>query len=244
MKSFPARLLPGCLAATLSLVACSGALAHDAANLNDTGVERMNDSIATKMLEVQVLLSEYFQRRRKPAAWPDQDLTRLESDLQHMKEDADMSLEYFLAKGVNIQSPEVLKGYPIAGRAVAASVMPGIAARGDPGLLAQVIANLVGNAWKFTARRADAHIEVGMTLQDERRVFFVRDNGAGFDSSGAAKVFDAFQRLHSAQEFPGTGIGLATVQRIIRNHGGDIWAEGQSGEGATFYFTSSQGVAA
>lgn len=121
MKSFPARLLPGCLAATLSLVACSGALAHDAANLNDTGVERMNDSIATKMLEVQVLLSEYFQRRRKPAAWPDQDLTRLESDLQHMKEDADMSLEYFLAKGVNIQSPEVLKGYPIAGRAVAAS---------------------------------------------------------------------------------------------------------------------------
>jgi light-regulated signal transduction histidine kinase (bacteriophytochrome) len=97
--------------------------------------------------------------------------------------------------------------------------------------------NLLGNAWKFTARRADACIEVGMTLQDDRRVFFVRDNGAGFDPSGATKVFDAFQRLHSAQDFPGSGIGLTTVQRIIRNHGGDVWAEGQSGKGATFYFT-------
>ena len=121
MKSFPARLLPGCLAATLSLLACTGALAHDAANLNDTGVERMNDAIAAKMLEAQVLLSEYFQRRRKPANWPDEDLTRLESDLEHMKEDADMSLEYFLAQGVNIQSPAVLRENPIAGRAVAAS---------------------------------------------------------------------------------------------------------------------------
>jgi PAS domain S-box-containing protein len=109
--------------------------------------------------------------------------------------------------------------------------------RGNRQLLQTALENLLGNAWKFTARRADACIEVGMTLQDDRRVFFVRDNGAGFDPSGAAKVFDAFQRLHSAQDYPGTGIGLATVQRIIRNHGGDIWAEGQSGKGATFYFT-------
>jgi PAS domain S-box-containing protein len=108
---------------------------------------------------------------------------------------------------------------------------------GDRQLLRTALENLLGNAWKFTSRRADAHIEVGMTLQVGRRVFFVRDNGAGFDSSGAAKVFDAFQRLHSAQDFPGTGIGLATVQRIIRNHGGDIWAEAQSGKGAAFYFT-------
>ena len=108
---------------------------------------------------------------------------------------------------------------------------------GDRQLLRTALENLLGNAWKFTSRLTDAHIEVGMILQADRRVFFVRDNGAGFDSSGAAKVFDAFQRLHSAQDFPGTGIGLATVQRIIRNHGGDIWAEGQSGKGATFYFT-------
>jgi light-regulated signal transduction histidine kinase (bacteriophytochrome) len=108
---------------------------------------------------------------------------------------------------------------------------------GDRQLLRTALENLLGNAWKFTYRRTDALVEVGITLQEDRRVFFVRDNGAGFDSSGAAKVFDAFQRLHSAQDFPGTGIGLATVQRIIRNHGGDIWAEGQSGKGATFYFT-------
>jgi signal transduction histidine kinase len=108
---------------------------------------------------------------------------------------------------------------------------------GDRQFLQTALENLLGNAWKFTARRADARIEVGMTMQDDRSVFFVRDNGAGFDPSGAAKLFEAFQRLHSAQHFPGTGIGLATVQRIIRNHGGDIWAEGQSGKGAAFYFT-------
>lgn len=108
---------------------------------------------------------------------------------------------------------------------------------GDRQLLQTALENLLGNAWKFTARRADARIEVGTTGQDDHSVFFVRDNGAGFDPSGAAKLFGAFQRLHSPQDFPGTGIGLATVQRIIRNHGGDIWAEGQSGQGATFYFT-------
>jgi PAS domain S-box-containing protein len=122
-------------------------------------------------------------------------------------------------------------------RAVRIAIQAPLHCRGDRQLLRTALENLLGNAWKFTARRADACIEVGMTLQDDRRVFFVRDNGAGFDPSGATKVFDAFQRLHSAQDFPGSGIGLTTVQRIIRNHGGDVWAEGQSGKGATFYFT-------
>jgi PAS domain S-box-containing protein len=122
-------------------------------------------------------------------------------------------------------------------RSVQFAIQAPLHCSGDRQLLRTALENLLGNAWKFTSRRTDAHIEVGMTLQEDRRVFFVRDNGAGFDSSGAAKVFDAFQRLHSAQDFPGTGIGLATVQRIIRNHRGDIWAEGQSGKGATFYFT-------
>lgn len=108
---------------------------------------------------------------------------------------------------------------------------------GDRQLLHSALENLLGNAWKFTARRADARIEMGMTRQDDRSLFFVRDNGAGFDPSGTGKLFAAFQRLHSERDFPGTGIGLATVQRIIRNHGGDIWAEGQSDKGATFYFT-------
>jgi PAS domain S-box-containing protein len=117
------------------------------------------------------------------------------------------------------------------------SVQPGLAAEGDPRLLIAVVDNLLGNAWKFTAKKERARIEVGSRLDQDRTVFYVRDNGAGFDNAYAHKLFGAFQRLHSANEFDGSGIGLATVQRIIRRHGGRIWAEGEVGRGATFYFT-------
>lgn len=122
-------------------------------------------------------------------------------------------------------------------RTVDVTVEPRLAVRGDPSLLRIALQNLLHNAWKFTATRAAASIAFGMTENDGRRVFFVRDNGVGFDMAYSGKLFGAFQRLHREAEFPGTGVGLATVQRIIRRHGGEVWAEAAAERGATFYFT-------
>lgn len=123
------------------------------------------------------------------------------------------------------------------GRQAEFVIPPGLTVNADPNLLRSVLENLFTNAWKFTARKAHARIELGQTERDGETVFFIRDNGAGFDMAYIDKLFGAFQRLHSAHDFPGTGIGLATVQRIIHRHGGRVWAEGKPGEGACFYFT-------
>ncbi len=116
-------------------------------------------------------------------------------------------------------------------------ITPGLSAQGDAALLRTVMENLLGNAWKFSAKEKETHIEVGRTTIEGEEAFYVRDNGAGFDMTYADKLFGAFQRLHRAEEFSGTGIGLATVQRIINRHGGKVWAESEVGRGATFYFT-------
>jgi light-regulated signal transduction histidine kinase (bacteriophytochrome) len=107
--------------------------------------------------------------------------------------------------------------------------------------LRAVLDNLLGNAWKFTGARPEARISFGCSVREGQPVFFVKDDGAGFDMAHAGKLFAPFQRLHQAGEFPGTGIGLATVQRIVQRHGGRIWAEGKVHEGAAFYFTLSPG---
>lgn len=114
---------------------------------------------------------------------------------------------------------------------------PSLEAEGDPSLLRVVLENLLGNAWKFTAPRLQARIELGSVEHEGRTAYFVRDNGAGFDMAYANKLFAPFQRLHSAADFPGMGIGLATVARIVRKHGGEVWAEGAVDKGAAFYFT-------
>ncbi len=121
-------------------------------------------------------------------------------------------------------------------RKLAVKIAPGVTARCDARLMRIVLTNLIENAWKFSARKSDAVIEFGQRIEGGAVTFFIRDNGAGFDMAFSEKLFQPFQRLHSAKEFPGTGIGLATVARIIRLHGGKIWAESRPGEGATFFF--------
>jgi len=117
-------------------------------------------------------------------------------------------------------------------------VQENLLTRGDPLLLLIALRNLLGNAWKFTARQPAPRIEVGQeTGAGGEIVFFVRDNGTGFDMAFADKLFRIFQRLHSPQEYEGNGIGLAMVQRIVARHGGRVWAEAAEGQGATFYFT-------
>lgn len=113
----------------------------------------------------------------------------------------------------------------------------------DPHLILTVLESLLGNAWKFTRHRPLARIELGTEPGRCPTVFFVRDNGVGFDMAHAKKLFGVFQRLHSAQEFDGTGIGLACVQRIIRRHGGRVWAQALVDRGATFYFTLERAAA-
>lgn len=124
-------------------------------------------------------------------------------------------------------------------RLVAVQVAEGLRASGDPILVRGVLENLLGNAWKYTGKQEQARIEFGETRIDGEHVFFVRDNGVGFDMAYVDKLFNVFQRLHRVEDFEGTGVGLASVKRIINRHGGRIWAEAEEGKGSTFYFTFS-----
>jgi len=122
-------------------------------------------------------------------------------------------------------------------RRVVTEIAPDLIVHGDRSLLRIALEHLLDNAWKFTGTRAEARITVGMQRQDDTPVYYVRDNGVGFDMAYVNKLFQPFQRLHTEAEFPGTGIGLALIQRIVQRHGGRVWAEGEEGKGATIYFT-------
>ena len=122
-------------------------------------------------------------------------------------------------------------------RHVEVAIEEGLVAHGDPRLLALVFDNLLDNAWKFTGKHPAPRVEIARVDDVGRPAYRVRDNGAGFDMAFAHKLFGVFQRLHSGAEFEGTGVGLATVRRVIGRHGGQVWAEGEVGAGASFFFT-------
>lgn len=151
----------------------------------------------------------------------------MRSELQRMRVDLSARARSIVAHLEHMQ-PE---------RRVEIAIQDGVVSEGDPIRLGVVLENLISNAWKFTAKRAVAHIEFGVQDSGPLPVFFVRDNGAGFDMAHSSNLFGVFQRLHTADEFEGTGIGLAIVQRIVHRHGGRIWAEAVVNEGATIYFT-------
>jgi light-regulated signal transduction histidine kinase (bacteriophytochrome) len=140
-------------------------------------------------------------------------------------------LDFLLRQVVEDLAPEC------SGREVEWRIGSLFSAECDPGLMKQVFANLLSNAVKYTGKRERAVIQVGQMMQGDLRVVFVRDNGAGFEMQYVGKLFGVFQRLHKARDFEGTGVGLAIVQRIIRKHGGRIWAEAELDKGATFFFT-------
>lgn len=158
------------------------------------------------------------------------DLLRLSraSRVQIQRQTVDMSM---LARAV---VEDLRQAQP--GRKVTTKITDGLIVYADIALLRIALENLLNNAWKFTGRTTCANVEVGMTGSNGGRVYFVRDNGAGFDMGSAGRLFGAFERMHSVVEFPGTGIGLTTVQRIVRRHGGQIRAESARGRGAAFYF--------
>jgi signal transduction histidine kinase len=154
---------------------------------------------------------------------------------------ANLSAQPLARQPVNLSQ---LAGYVIddlkraaAERQVEVEIAPGMVVDGDPTLLRLVLENLLGNAWKYSARVTQARLQFNCETQGGRQVFNVIDNGAGFDMRYADRLFGVFQRLHSANDFAGTGVGLASVKRIVRRHGGDIWAESEPGRGARFHFT-------
>jgi PAS domain S-box-containing protein len=193
----------------------------------------------------QILLEDYADRLDKQGS---EHLERLKASSEHMShliEDL-LNLSRVTSAALNREQTDLsamaqsivadlIKEQPE--RQAHFDIQEGITVFGDPDLLNIMLQNLLDNAWKFTGKKAETEISFGITIYEGRQAYYVRDNGTGFNMAHAGKLFEPFKRLHSTKEFTGTGIGLASVKRIIRRHGGQIWAEGKVGQGATFYFT-------
>jgi PAS domain S-box-containing protein len=192
------------------------ALQEDYASVLDATGKNYLDRIRAGTRRMDVLIDDLLNLARVTRA----EMHRENIDLSKMASD--------VAKELQTAEPD---------RRVTVKVGKGLAADGDNRLVRVALQNLLGNAWKFTSKRPDARIEFGSLPSNGSKAYFVRDNGTGFDQVYAARLFGAFQRLHSMDEFPGTGIGLATVQRIVQRHGGRVWATGAVNQGATIYFT-------
>ena len=195
-------------------------------------------SSAAQILQDHATLDENGRYLVRTICEANQDMEELVKDMlvlsriirsEIRRENVDLSE---MARGI---AAELLLTEP--GRLVEFAVAPDLVAACDPHLLKIALENLLGNAWKYSRKVPDARVEFGMVEHSGKKAFFVRDNGMGFDMKDADQLFKPFQRLQNAKEFPGTGIGLATVQRIVQRHGGEAWGEGESGKGATFYFT-------
>jgi light-regulated signal transduction histidine kinase (bacteriophytochrome) len=155
-------------------------------------------------------------------------LSRLSRAEMHVEEVNLSELVTFIAGELKNNQPD---------RQVEITIAPDVVAKGDRSLLQILLTNLLENAWKFTGKCSQSQIEFGVSQQDGNPAYFIKDNGAGFSMAHAGKLFQPFQRLHTNRDYPGSGIGLATVQRIINRHGGRIWAEAEVGKGATFHFS-------
>jgi signal transduction histidine kinase len=200
---------------------------------------RRIDSFSRAVLESQgARLDEAGQRFLSRVREASQHMSQLIDDVLHLSRVTRADLrdqEVDLSSIASLILTRLQESEPE--RKVEAKVRPGVLVTGDSQLLKIAMENLLGNAWKFTAREPESRIEFGMMQAGGEATYFVRDNGAGFDMTYTDRLFGPFQRLHPQGEFPGNGIGLATVQRIIHRHGGRVWAEGLVGQGATFYFT-------
>ncbi len=193
----------------------------------------------------QVLLEDYHESLNKQG----QDyLSRMRAGVQRMAQQIDNILKLSRVSRGEMKNEELdltdLANKVVAElkimepeRVVDVNIQSGLKDIGDPRLLQAVLDNLIGNAWKYTSKKKKASIEFGLKEANGKSVYFISDNGAGFDMAHSDKLFGTFQRLHTESEFPGTGIGLATVQRIIRRHGGNVWAESEVEKGASFFFT-------